>query len=221
MNQAKELKQAIVFIDGNNLYHNLKASFLSPGTINLRRLSELITEHFNCKLKDIEYFNSVPSIEDGKNKYEGHMKYLESLRKQGIEVKTRKLQRHSNQERIQIIDNEISLLGLCKACEPVVKSHWKDYIGSVSVKEKGIDIMIATAMIRHSMIAKDCNACILISGDADFIPCMEVIKSAGVWVATVCTAKGYSFQLRQSENEPAFPWFILDKDWLRRNCTKQ
>lgn len=211
----KTIKKAFIFIDGSNLYHNFKASFIKPSEIDLSKMAQLIAKNFNCELKKVIYFNSIPSLEDGKEKYYAHMSFLEDLKKRGFEVKTRKLQRLSNQERIQIINNEISSLGLCKTCEPIVKSHWKDYMGAISVKEKGIDIMISTDMMMHGLIRKDCNACILVSGDADFIPCMELIKSSGVWVASSSTVKGYSYELRAK-----FPWFILDKDWVKKNCSK-
>ena len=51
--------------------------------------------------------------------------------------------------------------------------------------------------------------------DADFIPTLELLKNSGVWAATACPVKGYSYELRQK-----FPWFILDKDLLKNKCAK-
>ena len=111
--------------------------------------------------------------------------------------------------------NELSKLGLCNLCKPVVLAHWRDYIGSITVKEKGIDNLITVDSINHSILRKDCNACIIISGDADFIPTLELLKSCGIWVATASTYKGYSYELRKK-----FPWFILDKNLLKDKCSK-
>lgn len=209
-------KTAIVFIDGNNVYHNLKDSRINPGSIHLGKLSQWVAKRFNCKLIKTKYYNSIPSIEDGEEVYYKHMKFISELKTyDNFEVVTRKLQRLSTKEKIQIIQNEVSSLGLCELCKPIVMSHWETYIGNVSVKEKGIDIFIAVDMIKLSVIKKECDACILISGDADFIPCLNLLKSMGIWIATSMTPKGYSYDLRQK-----FPWFILDKKKLIDNCSK-
>lgn len=209
-------KKAVVFIDGNNLYHNLKSSFINPSVINISKVSQLVSEHFNCELKKTIYYNSVPSIKDGEEIYYSHIKFLDEVRSyDNFEVKTRKLQRYSTKEEIEIRQKEISNLGLCKLCKPIVISHMTDYIGNISIKEKGIDILIAVDMIKLGIIEKVGDACILVSGDADFISCLDLLKAKGVWVATACTAKGYSYDLRNK-----FPWFILDKRLLIDKCSK-
>ncbi len=210
------VRKSIVFIDGNNLYHNLKSSWIKPGSINLEKLSKWVANHFNCELVKVIYYNSVPSIRDGKENYYGHMKFINEVTNYpNFKVKTRKLQRNSTEEKLKIIKDEVSVLGLCKLCKPLVITQWEDYIGSVNAKEKGIDILIAIDMVTASIIEKECEACILISGDADFSPCLSLLKSKGVWVATSMTAKGYSFELRDK-----FPWFIMDKKKLIDNCSK-
>lgn len=132
--------KAIVFIDGNNLYHNLKATFIQPSTIHLGKLSDYVTEHFGYERLRTVYYNSMPSIADGEEVYYGHVKFLEDVKKlPNFEVKIRKLQRSSPFERVQTVHREVDNLGLCKICLPIVKAHWKDYIGSINVREKGID----------------------------------------------------------------------------------
>ena len=214
--QNFERKKAIVLFDGNNLYHNLKATFIRPSSINLHKVSQLISNQFNCELIRSIYYNSLPSIKDGEEVYYGHMKFLDEVKKYpNFTIKTRKLQRLSNKEAINIMNNEVSNLGLCEICKPIVLSHWADYMGSVSIKEKGIDNLISVDMIKCSIIDKECNACILISGDADLIPTLELLRSCGIWAATASTAKGYSYELRNQ-----FPWFILDKNLLKDQCSK-
>ncbi|MFH1649558.1 MAG: NYN domain-containing protein [Candidatus Woesearchaeota archaeon] len=209
--------KAIVFIDGNNLYHNLKASHIKPGTIHLGKLSEYMCEHFKCEHKKSVYYNSVPSIEDGEENYYAHMKFLDDIRHlPKFEVKTRKLQRYSTREKLKIVHDEVSALGLCKSCEPIVHTHWEDYLGSITAKEKGVDVQIVVDMIRSALIDADCDVCILVSGDADFIPGMDLIKQKGKKVLSACLAKGYSYDLRQKHG-----WFILDKKKLIEHCTKK
>lgn len=209
------LQKAIVFIDGSNIYHNLKATGIKPSDIDFEKLSDFVCKQFNCSRIKTIYYNSVPSIADGETTYYSHMSFLTDLKHhQDFEVKTRKLQRNSTQEQLNIITKELEELKLCEVCQPLVETHWHDYIGKISVREKGIDIMIATDMISHTILNDDCDRAILISGDADFIPAMDLIrKKKNVCSASV--AKGYSYNLRKEH-----AWFILDRGLLLENCTK-
>ncbi len=213
----KDETDAIVFIEGNNFYHNLAASYIKPSAIHFGRLSEFLCEHFGFRHKKSFYYNSIPSIADGKDIYFSHMKFLDEVKNlPKFEVRTRKLQRHSAEERVRIVHEEVSKLGLCKMCEPVVLAHWKDYLGSTNVKEKGIDVQIAVDMIKNCLIDKECGVCILVSGDADFIPALDLIKLMGKEVFTASLAKGYSYELRSKHS-----WFILDKKLIIDKCLKK
>ena len=174
-------RYSIIFIDGNNWYHNCK-SIIKPGKIDLKKLSKFICEHFNLSLKEIRYYNSIPDISDGKEVYYNHVKFLEELKKQGIIVKTRKLKK--------IVKENIST-------------------------EKGVDVLISADMIKKSLIDKDCEVCILISGDSDFIPVMEIIKNAKREAITSCVIQGYARELLQGK----FRYLILKKEDLE-NCFK-
>lgn len=209
-------KRAIVFIDGNNLYHNLKATGIKPGDINLEKLSDFICRRFNCTRIKTIYYNSIPNIKDSESTYYKHMEFLSKIKRmKNFEIKTRKLQRNSTQEKLQIIKKEIAALKLCELCKPVVETHWNDYIGQINVKEKGIDVMIAVDMIHSAIINSECDRIILISGDADFIPAMDLIKSKGKEICSSSVAKGYSYELRSKHQ-----WFILDRALLLKNCAK-
>jgi len=212
----RKKENAIIFIDGNNIYHNLKGTYIKPSIFDFQKLSSFVCAHFNLKHKRTIYYNSIPNIEDGKEMYYSHMKFLDGIKKlPNFELKTRKLQHNSTKEKIQVVHSEVSKLGLCKVCEPLVKTHWEDYIGSTNVKEKGIDIQIAVDMIKSLLIDKEYGACVLISGDADFIPVLELLKSNNRKVFTCSLAKGYSYDLRKK-----FPWFILDKKLVLDKLSK-
>ncbi len=73
--------------------------------------------------------------------------------------------------------------------------------------EKGVDVMIATDMMRKSLVENVCDCCVLISGDSDFVPVMRVIKKAGKEVLTVSVLRGYARELLQGE----FRFWILKK----------
>jgi len=170
-------RKAIVFIDGNNWYHNLKSDLKQPSKIDFEKLANFICVKFNIDLVEIRYYNSIPEISDGKEMYYNHLKFLEKLKKQGIIVRTRKLK----------------------------------YIKSLGVKiEKGVDVLIGADMIRTTLVNKRCDVCILISGDSDFIPVMEILKRLGKEAISSSVIKGYARELLQGK----FRYLILKEDDL-------
>jgi len=174
-------RRAIVFIDGNNWYHNSK-KFINLGNIDFRKLANFICSHFNFDLSGIRYYNSIPDISDDKEVYHKHMKFLEGLKKQGITVRTRKLKK-------------------------IKKKN--------VVIEKGVDVLISVDMIRKTLVDNSCDVCVLISGDADFIPVMEIIKNSGKEAITSSVIQGYARELLQGK----FRYLILKKEHLF-NCLK-
>ncbi len=177
-----ENRKAIVFIDGNNWYHNLK-HLIKPSKIDLQKLANFICSYYNLKLIEIRYYNSIPDISDGEEIYYKHMGFLRDLEKQEIIVKTRKL------KKIPKINTKV---------------------------EKGVDVLIASDMIRKTLVDKKCDCCILISGDADFIPAMQIIKDKGFEVITCSVKEGHASELKEGK----FRYLILKKEDLENNCLK-
>jgi len=178
---AVNKKRAIIFIDGNNWYHNLKSIIDKPRTIDLKKLSKMICERFNLSLVEIRYYNSIPDIELGDVLYYKHMVFLDKLKKSGVVVRTRKLKK--------------------------IREG-----GKILRVEKGVDVMISTDIVSKALVENECDCCVLISGDADFFPVMQLIKKAGKEVLTVSVLKGYARELLQGE----FRFWILKKDDLNR-----
>jgi len=211
-------KRAIIFIDGNNLYHCMKAMGINPGSIDYLKLSEMICSKFNVVREKTIYYNSVPSIASGEEKYYKHMRFLtalENLPKFGVQ--RRKLQRRSNKE---ILEEKMALLRqlkVCQKCRPVVEKNCLDCIGDISEKEKGIDVMLAVEAIEKAM-KNEYDYCILVSGDADFIPVLNLIRANGKQIKSVSVPAGYSSDIRNT-----FPsdFMVLKKDELLEKCQKK
>lgn len=180
------------------------------------KLAKFICNYFNFHLVQIRYYNSLPDISENPIKYHKHMGFLGDLRKQNIKVFTRKLQKTSTQEilkeRIETIEN----LDLCPSCKPLIKQNCLDCVVIINKKEKGIDIKIASDMLRKCLIEQDCDVCILISGDADFIPVMQTIKDAKKEVIASSVLPGYSRELREGR----FRYFYLKRKELNSRCMK-
>ena len=169
-------KKAVMFVDGNNWYHNVKFIIEKPRAIDFRRMADMIAKRFDLDVVGIRYYNSVPDIEFSEEVYYKHMVYLASLKQKGLDVNTTKLKKMR--------------VG-----------------GKTFVVEKGIDVMIATDMISKTLLDEECECCVLISGDSDFVPVMRLIKGAGKEVLTVSVLRGYARELLQGE----FRFWILKK----------
>ena len=76
--------------------------------------------------------------------------------------------------------------------------------------EKGVDVKVAADMIDFCLVDGKCDVCILISGDADFLPAMDVIKKQGQEVITASVGRGYSRDLRSGD----FRYVVLKREDL-------
>jgi uncharacterized LabA/DUF88 family protein len=177
----KNKKKAIVFIDGNNWYHNVKSVVEKPRHVNIKKLISMISEKFNLNIIEIRYYNSVPDIGLGEEVYYKHMVFLNNLKKQGIVVNTRKLKK--------------------------IKIN-----GEIVRVEKGIDVMISSDMVSKTLLEKKCDCCVLITGDSDYVPMMQLIKKLGKEVLTVSVLKGYARELLQGD----FRFWIIKKNDLNK-----
>ncbi len=219
--EKKTEKNAVVFIDGNNFYHNINLMIrinrmgIKAGHIDFYKLSENVCSWFGFAHKKTRYYNSIPSVEDGKEMYWKHINYLEGLEKlPKFEVITRKLQRSSTKEILNERKEIITNLGLCKDCKPLVETSCYDCIGNIKKREKGIDVKIAVDMVEHAIKDK-CDCIILISGDGDFIPALKIIEENKKVVSSAALTFGYSYDLRNN-----FRYLIMGRDFIMEKCLK-
>jgi len=203
------MKRAIVFVDANNWYHNIKHWF-TPSDIDICKIVDLIAKERDLSVVEIRWYASIPNIEDNKLNYIRHMDFLSSLRKRKVKVISRKLQKLSNKELKRRRHGFMGSLDLCNVCKPIIEESFLD-ISDHSQKEKGIDVWAAVDIVRKSIIERECDVCILISGDADFVPALELVRKQNKEVLSVFVPRGYSNELRQK-----FPYLILNKDRLNK-----
>ena len=201
------MKRAIIFIDANNWYHNLRKWFI-PSDIDISKVADLISKENNFDVLEIRWYASIPNIEDNKLVYLRYMDFLSNLKKKNIKMITRKLQRLSNKEFKKKRQDLFDSWDLCEVCKPIVESSFLDIVDH-SQKEKGIDVWIAIDMVRKSVVELECDICILISGDTDFVPAVKLIKKAGKEVLSAFLPFGYSTELRNSTE-----YFIIRKETL-------
>ena len=86
-------KKSIMFVDGNNRYHNVKSIIEKPRAIDFRKMADMIGERFDLDIVEIRYYNSVPDIEFSEEVYYKHMVFLASLKRKGLVINTAKLKK--------------------------------------------------------------------------------------------------------------------------------
>jgi len=64
------MKKAIIFVDANNWYHNIKKYF-DPGNIDIIKIAKFLCEVKKYELVEIRWYASTPSIQDGEAMYYG------------------------------------------------------------------------------------------------------------------------------------------------------
>ena len=84
-------RNAIVFIDGNNWYHNVKSIVKKPRALDFWKLSKLVCDNFGLELSGVRYYNSIPHIDLGEENYYKHMVFLAGLKRKEIVVNTCRL----------------------------------------------------------------------------------------------------------------------------------
>jgi uncharacterized LabA/DUF88 family protein len=202
------MKKAILFFDANNFYHNVKRLF-TPSDIEIIKLADFISKDKNLDVLEIRWYTSVPDIELNKIVYMNHMNFLSSLRKKGVKVITRKLQKLSTKEIKKKRKQFIEDWELCEVCKPLIEASFLDMSDNFQ-KEKGIDVWIAIDMVKEA-INENIDTAVLISGDADFVPAFNLITDIGKEVLSCSVPNGYSNELRQK-----FPFLILTRTVLNK-----
>lgn len=150
-------KKAIVFIDGNNWYHNVKTVIKKPKSVDFSRLSKLVADHFDLEVVGIQYYNSTPDIGLGEENYYKHMTFLAELKKKGLEVKTNKLKKIKVNGKVIRVEKGIDVMiavdminrtlieKKCDCC--VLISGDSDFVSAMSlIKKSGKEVLTASVL---------------------------------------------------------------------------
>lgn len=190
----------ILFIDGSNFYHSLKEQECLP--FDADSFSDLFKEL--SKLYNIEKIYFYDAMKDSRRDPEGyskqqgfHSRLLKSHPK--IEIKTRKLRYLSDVRdyKIKQCGREVGITNSCI-------DKLSDFLGKMGLikltKEKGIDVLLVVDAIEEARNNKDIHI-IILSGDADFVPAINLIKKYRVKTINLHPYSGSSTELRMACNQ--------------------
>lgn len=188
---------AALFIDGSNFYHSLKADGHLPFNAgHFGKLFEQLSDKF--ELKRIYFYDALKDRTKDPEGYAGQQKFHSGLSKLDVplKIKTRKLRYIANLTQEEV-GNAAAAVGIVDSCR---EKLWAllHRLGLIKLtKEKGIDIMLIADAIELAR-AKEHEAIILLSGDGDYVPGIELIKKFGVKTVNLHLYHGSSTELRNS-----------------------
>ncbi len=206
------MKRAIVFVDANNFYHCVKR-IISPSILDVNKISSELCKIKNFNLVDIYWYASIPDINDGIEQYDRHRGFLSELEKRGVKVVRRKLQKVSQKEMNKKKNFVFEKISFCESCKEMFSKSINLFFSNK--KEKGIDVWCAVDMIDKSCMKDECDVCILISGDADFVPALELIEGESREILVASPYSGFSNELREK-----FEYFVLKEEFLNK-CLRE
>jgi len=194
------ITKAILFIDSSNFYHSLKEQkclpFDADGFVELfRELSKLYD------IEKIFFYDAVKnSLRDpnGYSKQQGFHTRLSGADKRII-IKTRKL-RYLADIRDSKIRQSCRKVGIRNLNIMKLRYFLKE-MGLIKLtKEKGIDVQLVVDAIEEARKDKNMRI-IILSGDADFVPAVNLIKTYSVEVINLHPYCGSSNELRKACNK--------------------
>jgi len=154
-------QRVAIFIDGSNLYHNLKR-------FNIKIKFEEIIKKVETKREvvDIFYYTALLDKLIDEKSYNEHRRFLDKIKK--------------------IPNFHVVLCNLRK----VILGD-----GSVDFAIKGDDVCLATDLIKGAY-ENLYDIAIIVSGDADFIPAINLVQKNGKKVINAFFPKSSSYLLR-------------------------
>lgn len=167
------MERVIIFIDGANFYNGLRRSRL-PTRIDYELFGKNLCTS-EQKLIRILYFNAPTprepiELDISKLTKQQHPEYIS---KKIVEEKLR----HES-----IVRAEQNFFSALERTQYVTTYFGRKVRRGNAYVEKGVDILLACHLI-DSAHKKACDIAILVSGDDDYVPAVELTKSFGLQVA--------------------------------------
>jgi len=167
------MERITIFIDGNNLYHNLKGIYKNTKKFiefNFQKFTSFLSN--KRKIEGIFYYNARLDESKNPSKYESQQRFFNKIKK----------------------IPKFNLV-LCKLLRRKIQGTDKFYY---VLKED--DIYMAVDLVKGAF--KDAyDTAILVSGDGDFVPAVKVAQEEGKKIENVYFKKSASENLKQNCNK--------------------
>ena len=187
------LKNAIIFIDGQNLYRSAKDAFgYNYPNYNIKLLSEWVCSSHGWNLKEMYFYTGVPDPQDDPQWHNFWNKKLSYMGRIGIKLFSRSLRYHNQSS-------------TCPACKKIYTS----LVGH----EKGVDVRIALDIIRLAH-EKAYDVAIIFRQDQDLTEVADEVRRISIeqnrWIK-MASAFPASPTLKNYKGINKTEWIKIDK----------
>jgi uncharacterized LabA/DUF88 family protein len=185
-------KKAIVFIDGQNLFHAIKDSFgYQYPNYNIKLLADSICKAQGWELKETRFYTGIPDVTDNAFWHHFWTNKLASMGQRGITVFKRKL--HYRNQTVSLPNG----------------SQHTFLVG----QEKGIDVRLAIDVIKSAHEGL-CDCIIIFSQDQDLSEVADEIRKIVVsqdrWIK-ICSAFPSSPTAKNKRGINKTDWIKIDR----------
>ena len=185
-------KRAVVFIDGQNLFHSVRESFgYTYPNYDVRALARRVCQDKGWELAQVRFYTGVPDLSDDARWHEFWSHKFAMMGRQGIHVYSRPL-RYRN-KRVNLPDG----------------SEYTFLAG----EEKGIDVRIAIDVIRMGH-HKEYDVALIFSQDQDLSEVADEIRAIAReqdrWIKVAC-AFPISPTMRNRRGIEKTDWIQVDR----------
>ena len=182
------MKKAALFIDNSNFYHSLKDSRRLPfPPEDYEKLFSLLSKQFDLELKNIFFYDAVKDSSKEQAQYISQQKFHSGIRSLATKWP------------ITLRTRKLKYRTLGKRFVP---------------EEKGVDVLLVVDTIKRAL-TKEVETVIILSGDADFVPMVEFIKTLKVETINLHLFSGSSTELRQACDKHILIYFTDSSLLLR------
>lgn len=161
-----------------------------------KKLFEQISKEYD--LKKVYFYDAVKNSEKDPDGYSRQQKFHERLKRshKNMIIRTRKLRYLVNITDDQI-DSAAKRTGIIDSCKNKLKQFLMELNLIKLTKEKGVDVLLVVDAIEETK-ARTADTLILLSGDADFVPAINLLKEYGMKTVNLHTYSGSSNELRNA-----------------------
>ena len=184
-------KKATLFIHGSNFYHALKQSkFLD--VFSFKDLFEELSKSF--QITKVYYYDALKNSQLEPEQYSKQQHFHRKLEKEIplLVVRSRKLKYLLVNDKVEKAKTEARF---CSDCKPKIGKFLSNAGLIKMTKEKGIDIMLVTDMVKGAF-QENYEIALLATGDADFVPAVELVQNLKKEVMNIHFYAGSSSELR-------------------------
>jgi len=188
-------KRAFLFIDSSNYYHTLKESKLLNSFDYPSLYAELSKEYNIIK---VLFYDAIKSINIEPGQYSRQQSFHQRIIKDipNLVPRLRKLRYLGINNKVE---EELKKTKFCDKCIQKVR-EFLSRAGLIKLsKEKGIDIMLATDLIRGAF-ENQFDTALLATGDADYVPAVKMAQTLKKEIVNIHFYSNSSSELRNTCN---------------------